>query len=47
MTTEYDIVGVVEGGKEWTFDAIESAKLEAVELLGPISRAKAERRFFP
>ena len=45
MTTAYDILAVVENGEKWTFDAIESAKLEAVEGLGPISRAKAEGRF--
>lgn len=46
MATNYDILGVVEDGVEWSFDAIESAKLEAIECLGPISRAKAEKRFF-
>jgi hypothetical protein len=45
MTTGYEILAVVEGKTPWTFDAIEAAKLEAVERLGPISRAKAERRF--
>jgi len=46
MATGYEILAVVEGRTPWTFDAIEAAKLEAVERLGPISRAKAERRFF-
>jgi hypothetical protein len=46
MTTGYDILAVLERGVDWTFEEIEEAKLEAVEGLGPISRAKAERRFF-
>jgi hypothetical protein len=45
MTTHCDIVGVLEGGIPWSFSEIEAAKLEAVEQLGPISRAKAEGRF--
>lgn len=46
MATSCEILAVVEGRTPWTFEAIEAAKLEAVERLGPISRAKAERRFF-
>ena len=46
MATAYDILAVVENGSNWTFEAIEAAKLEAIEGLGPISRAKAEGRFF-
>lgn len=46
MATGCEILAVVEGRTPWTFDALEAAKLEAVERLGPISRAKAERRFF-
>lgn len=45
MTTQNDILAVLENGVAWSFDEIEAAKLEAVEELGPISRAKAERRF--
>jgi hypothetical protein len=46
MTFGGEILAVIEDGVWWPFDAIEAAKLEAVEQLGPISRAKAERRFF-
>ena len=46
MTTECDILAVLERGVAWTFPEIEEAKLAALEELGPISRAKAERRFF-
>lgn len=46
MTTHNDILAVLESGVAWPFDEIEKAKQEAVEGLGPISRAKAERRFF-
>jgi hypothetical protein len=46
MTTECDILAVLERGVAWSFSEIEEAKLAAVEGLGPISRAKAERRFF-
>jgi hypothetical protein len=45
MATSYDILAVIEDGVAWTFEAIEAVKLEAIEQLGPISRAKAERRF--
>lgn len=45
MTLQDDILAVLENGSPWTFAQIEAAKLEAVEGLGPISRAKAERRF--
>ena len=45
MTLGYDILAVFENGAAWSFDDIEAVKLEAVRLLGPISRAKAERRF--
>jgi hypothetical protein len=45
MTTQYDILSVLERGVSWSWDEVEAAKLEAVEGLGPISRAKAERRF--
>jgi hypothetical protein len=45
MTTLNDILAVLENGVPWSFQEIESAKLEAVEQLGPISRAKAEGRF--
>lgn len=45
MTTQNDILAVIEKGVPWSFDAIEAAKLEAVEGLSPISRTKAERRF--
>jgi hypothetical protein len=45
MTTQCDILAVLERGVCWSWDEIESAKAEAVEQLGPISRAKAERRF--
>ncbi len=47
MTTQCEILAVLERGVSWSFAEIEKAKLEAVELLGPISRAKAERRFLP
>jgi hypothetical protein len=46
MTTRCDILAMLERGMSWSFPEIESAKLEAVEQLGPISRAKAEGRFF-
>lgn len=46
MTFGGEILAVIEDGVWWSFDAVEAAKLEAVEELGPISRAKAERRFF-
>lgn len=46
MTTLNDILAVLEKGEPWTYAAIEAAKLEAVDGLGPISRAKAERRYF-
>lgn len=45
MTTGYDILMILEHGIRWSFEEIEGAKREAVEGLGPISRAKAERRF--
>lgn len=45
MTTQNDILAVVERGVTWSFPEIEQAKLEAIEQLGPISRAKAEGRF--
>lgn len=45
MTVGCDILAVLERGVAWSFPEIETAKLEAVEQLGPISRAKAERRF--
>jgi len=45
MTTGNDILAVLERGVCWSFAEIEAAKLEAVEQLGPISRAQAERRF--
>lgn len=45
MTTGCDILAVMENCVELGFDAIELRKREAVEGLGPISRAKAERRF--
>ncbi len=45
MTTQNDILAVLEVCTPWTFEEVEAAKLEAVEQLGPISRAKAERRF--
>jgi len=45
MTTRNDILAVLERGVTWSFQEIEEAKLEAVEELGPISRAKAEGRF--
>ena len=45
MTGQVHILGVFENGRVWSFEEIESAKLEAAENLGPISRAKAERRF--
>lgn len=45
MTTQHEILAVVENGERWSFDAIEEAKREAVSYLGPISRAKAERRY--
>jgi hypothetical protein len=44
MTHGCDILAIVENGRIWPFPDIEAAKLEAVELLGPVSRAKAERR---
>lgn len=44
MTTRNDILAVLERGVCWPFSEIETAKLEAVEQLGPISRAKAEGR---
>ena len=44
MTTRNDILAVLEKGVPWSFQEIEEAKLEAVEELGPISRAKAEGR---
>lgn len=46
MTTQNDILAVFERGIPWAYAEIESAKLEAVEQLGPISKAKAERRYF-
>jgi hypothetical protein len=46
MTTHCDILAVLENGVQWPYSEIEAAKLEAVEFLGPISRAKAERRYF-
>jgi hypothetical protein len=45
MTTQNDILAVLERGVAWPFVEIEKAKQEAVEKLLPISRAKAERRF--
>lgn len=45
MTTECDVLAVCANGVDLSFDEIEEWKLEAVEGLGPISRAKAERRF--
>ena len=44
MTTQNDILAVLEQCVPWPFQDIETAKPEAVEQLGPISRAKAERR---
>lgn len=44
MTCYYDVLAVLEDGVEWSYGEIEAAKAEAVEELGPISRAKAERR---
>jgi hypothetical protein len=44
MATGYDILAILERGVAWPFPEIECAKLEAVEQLGPISRAQAERR---
>jgi hypothetical protein len=46
MTFGGEILAVIENGTWWSFEELEAAKLEAVEELGPISRAKAERRFF-
>ena len=45
MTTQYDVLAVCSDGIDLPFDEIEKLKLRAVEGLGPISRAKAERRF--
>lgn len=45
MTTQCDVLAVCANGVDLSFDEIEEWKLEAVEGLGPISRAKAERRF--
>lgn len=45
MTTGYEILAVFENNQPWSFDAIEAAKLEAVQQLGPVSRAKAVGRF--
>ncbi|SDR81984.1 hypothetical protein [Opitutus sp. GAS368] len=45
MATSCDILAVLERGVVWSFPEIEQAKLEAIEQLGPISRAKAEGRF--
>jgi hypothetical protein len=44
MTHGCDILAIIEKGRACSFSEIEVAKLEAVEFLGPISRAKAERR---
>ncbi len=46
MTVGCQILAVFENNIAWSFEDIETAKLEAVEQLGPISRAKAEGRFF-
>jgi hypothetical protein len=45
MTTQNDILAVLERGIPWSFEEIEHAKREAVEQLSPISRAQAEGRF--
>ncbi|WP_414664112.1 hypothetical protein [Horticoccus sp. 23ND18S-11] len=45
LATSYEVLAIVENGVKWSFEAIEAVKLEAIEGLGPISRAKAERRF--
>ena len=46
MATGYDILSIVENGVIWSFPQVEEAKLKSIADLGPISRAKAERRFF-
>lgn len=46
LPTGYEVLAVWDGGKELGFPEIETLKREIIEGLGPISRAKAEGRFF-
>lgn len=46
MATGYDILAIVENGTDWPYSKIEETKVKVIAELGPISRAKAERRFF-
>ena len=46
LATQYHVLAILENGKELSFPEIEARKRQAIELLGPISRAKAEGRYF-
>ena len=45
MTTQHDILAIMEQCMPLPYEEVEKLKNDAVEQLGPISRAKAERRF--
>lgn len=45
MTLQSHILAVYENGNPWSFEKLEKVKRESIKDFGPISKAKAERRF--